>query len=132
MGPIFFKEFYNNEMNKKLISFFNITAIAILLALPVITLGADLVAVPCLPGQCPADFFKNIIDRLINIVVWPVFLGVVIIMFIWAGFLFLTAHGDPTKISTAKKAVIFAIVGIAVALLAFSAIKFIKKILGIP
>ena len=77
----------------------------------------------------PGTWFKTIIDNLLSIVVWPVFFGASIIMIIWAGFLFLTAHGDPAKIITAQKAVIWAVVGIVVAIAAFSAVNIINKIL---
>ncbi len=77
----------------------------------------------------PGTWVKTIIDNLLNIVVWPVFFGASIVMLIWAGFMFLTAHGDPGKIAIAQKAVIWAIVGIAVAIIAFSAVNIIKSIL---
>ena len=63
-------------------------------------------------------------------VVWPVFLALVIIMFIWAGILYLTAHGDQTKIATANKALIYAVVGIIVAIVAFSVVGLIRAVLG--
>ena len=72
-----------------------------------------------------------IIENLEKTVVWPIFLGLVVIMFIWAGILFVTAQGDPAKISQAKKAVIWAVVGVIVAFLAFSAVGIITKILGL-
>ena len=61
-----------------------------------------------------ANFMVDIINRLLNLVVWPVFLGLIIIMFIWAGILYLTARGDPEKFKKANLAVIFAIIGIIV------------------
>ena len=81
-------------------------------------------------GAAPIDFEK-IINRLLKYVVWPIFLGLVIIMFIYAGVKFLTAQGDPTKISDARKAVIWGIVGIAIAIAAFSAKGLICEILGV-
>jgi len=63
-------------------------------------------------------------------VVWPIFVGAVVIMVIYAGFLFLTSAGDPTKLTKAKMATVWAIVGIAVGILAFSAMDLIKKVLG--
>ncbi len=79
----------------------------------------------------PATWLNDIITRLLNLVVWPLFTGLVIIMFIWAGFLFLTGRGDPTKTETARKAVIWAVAGIIVAIIGFSAYAFIKNILGV-
>ncbi len=51
-------------------------------------------------------------------------------MIIIAGFLFLTAHGDTTKISSAKKALVWAVIGIFVGILAFSAPTLINNIIS--
>ena len=75
--------------------------------------------------------FTEVINRLIDRVVWPIFLGLVIIMFIYAGVLFLTARGEPERITKARKAIIWATVGIVVAFVAFSAQCIISGILGI-
>ena len=52
-------------------------------------------------------------------------------MFIFAGFLFLTANGEPGKVALAKKAVLWATVGIAVALAGFSASNIVRGLLGV-
>jgi len=72
----------------------------------------------------------TIINNVLSMVVWPVFVGAVVIMFIYAGFLFVSSEGDPTKITKAKMAVIWATVGIVVGILAYSAENIIKTILG--
>lgn len=107
-------------MNKKLLLlFFSLTIILI----PFISSAAD-------PTIVASTWFRDIICRFLNIVLWPVFLGLVIIMFIWAAILFLTAHGDPSKTTQAKKAVIWAVVGIVVAIVGFSAMTLVGKIIG--
>jgi hypothetical protein len=78
----------------------------------------------------PGTWFTSIICNLLRIVIWPVFFGISIIMLIWAGILFLTAQGDPGKISTAKKAVLWAVIGIVVAILAFSAVGILNNVIG--
>ena len=81
------------------------------------------------PLVCFAAFdLEATIDRFINLILLPVFSGLVIIMFIWVGILFLSAQGDPAKISTARKALIWVIVGIAVVLLANTIFGYVKKI----
>ncbi len=99
-------------MNKKIVaSFASIT----LLVLPTIAFALASV--------------QQIITNLMDFIVWPIFVGAVVIMFVWAGFLFVTANGDPTKISTARKAVLWAVVGVVVGLVAFSIINVIYDIL---
>ncbi len=62
--------------------------------------------------------------------VWPVFIAFSVIVFIWAGFLFLTAHGDPNKLTSARHAVIWGAIGVAIALLASSIPFLIDNILS--
>lgn len=83
-----------------------------------------------LPSLVFALNISAIIDRAINMVLWPIFLGAVVIMLIFAGFLFVTASGDPSKVSTAKKAVLWTIIGIVVGIAAFSAYGIIGGVIG--
>lgn len=102
-------------MNKKIVLLY---ASVISLALPVVVFAA------------PLDV-KKIINNALDIVVWPVFIGAVVIMFIWAGILFATAQGDPSKIGTAKKAVTWAVIGAIVGIGAFSLVGLVTSILGV-
>ncbi len=101
-------------MNKKLAKLLYFT---VLLSFPVVAFADS------------STFFNDILTRTLNYIVWPIFGGVAVIMLIYAGFLFATAQGDPAKITTAKKAVLWVAVGIAVGLLAFLAVGTIKKII---
>jgi NAD/NADP transhydrogenase beta subunit len=53
-------------------------------------------------------------------------------MFIVAGILFLTSMGDPGKLATARAAVIWAVVGVVVAIIAFSIINIVGGWFGGP
>ena len=77
------------------------------------------------------DDVNTIITKIRTTIVWPIFVGSIIIMFIYAGILFATAAGDPSKIQTAKKAVIWAVVGTVVGIAAFSMLAILKPILGV-
>lgn len=63
--------------------------------------------------------------------VWLIFASASIIMFIWAGFLFFTAQGDPQHLSQARKAALWAVVGIIVAIVGFSVVPLIRNALGL-
>ncbi len=56
-------------------------------------------------------------------------LGVSVIMILYAAFQFLTAGGDAEKVTSARNTLIYALVGIAVALLAYGAPNFISGLL---
>jgi len=110
-------------MNKKLAV---VLSAAVLLAMPAIML-ADIN-----PGTAPNAQSLNV-TQIINIVLnflWPIFVGFAVIMFLVAGFYFMTAQGDPGKIANARSFVLWAIVGVVVGVLAFSIPFIIRSTLG--
>lgn len=82
--------------------------------LPVITLAAEL---------------DEILGK-IRSAVWDVFAIAVVVCFVIAGIMFLISQGDPAKMQTAKKALIMAVIGTAVGILAYSALGIMKAIIG--
>ncbi len=77
------------------------------------------------------NWVVTIVNNLLSMVVWPVFLGVIVIMFIWAGILYLTARGDPEKFKKANLAVVFAVIGIIVAILGYKAYATLRAIIPV-
>ncbi|MEK7665196.1 MAG: TrbC/VirB2 family protein [Patescibacteria group bacterium] len=53
------------------------------------------------------------------------------IMLIVAGIMYLTSAGSPEKIGAAKKALIYAIVGMVVAVIAGTIVSIVKEVLGV-
>ncbi|MBX4200791.1 pilin [Candidatus Parcubacteria bacterium] len=53
-----------------------------------------------------------------------------VLIFIYAGFLYLTSAGDPAKISHANKAVIYAFIGIAISLAGTGLVAVITAVIG--
>ncbi|MBX4200789.1 hypothetical protein KW786_01530 [Candidatus Parcubacteria bacterium] len=101
--------------------------ITALLAMPAVTL-----AYVFIPDAPPNNVPINILGVLAGVfnLVWPITVAVIIIMFIYAGFQFLTAQGDPSKIAAARQSVIWGAAGVAVILLAFSMITIIRITIG--
>jgi len=62
-------------------------------------------------------------------VVWVVFGLIVVLCFVVAGVMFLTANGQPEKIKTAQSAVIWGVVGVIVGIVAYSAERMIERLL---
>ncbi len=67
-----------------------------------------------------ATFIKNLIASL------------AVIVLVWAGILFVTSSGNEARLGTAKKALIYAVIGIAIALAADGLLGVIKGVLGVP
>ncbi len=106
-------------MNKKLIA---ASISVVLLAMPLATMAFN-------PGPLPNTVAGLSINNLIDIIfgiMWPIVVAFAIIMFILAAMQFFTAQGDPSKVADARNFVLWGIVGMVVALLAFS-IPFIVR-----
>ena len=109
-------------MNKKLIA---LSISTILLIVPAYSFAVALLPIPgVITAISPAfDAFFGII--------WMFFAAFAVIAFLIAGFLFLSANGNASKVAQARDAVIWGIVGVAVGLLAFSIPFIVKSGLGI-
>jgi len=62
--------------------------------------------------------------------VWKVFALFALVLFVIAGMLFLMSRGDPDKVKTARTAFVWGIVGIVLALLAYSIVRILMFFLG--
>lgn len=108
---------FKKAFNKKL---FLLSSLAVFLS-PSLALARDL------------DNLKvgDVVDILGNIRDW--FAGIVAIvavaMILWAAFLYMTSAGDDNKITQAKKTLVWAIIGIIVALAAYGIFAMIKSFL---
>ena len=106
-------------MNKKLIAS---SALTVLLTIPAVILAFS---PGNIPNAVPSLNINTLIDLLFGIL-WPVAVAFFIVMFILAAFRFFTAQGKPEDVAAARQFVIWGIVGVIVALLAFS-IPFIVR-----
>ena len=107
-------------MNKKIIASM---ALIVLLAMPVLVMPGLALAVdpdPVPPGRISdTTSVWSIIDAIMTFI-WPVFIGFAVIMLLVAGFLFLSANGDPTKVGVARMAILWCVVGVVAGIIAFS------------
>ncbi len=110
-------------MNKKIVA---VGVTALLLALP-------LAAMAFAPGNVPNQVANLNINDLIDIlfkILWIVFVAFAIVMFLLAGIQFFTAQGDASKVADARNFVLWGVVGMVVALLAFSLPFIVRNTLG--
>ncbi len=73
----------------------------------------------------------NLFTFLIGLQNWFFFVVITlaVIFVIYGGYMFMTAQGDPQRLTNAKKQVIYALVGAGVVLLAVAAINFLAEFL---
>ena len=72
---------------------------------------------------------NTIAKKIVFVSLFSIVMGVSIIMFILAGYTFLTASGDPGKINTAKMAFFWGVVGVGLALLSSSIPWLVRNVL---
>lgn len=74
---------------------------------------------PSLPEDAPTDF-ETLITVIITIARWMfgILMALGVVFVLYAAFLYLIAQGDDTKISTAKKVLIYSIVALVIGVLA--------------
>lgn len=77
----------------------------------------------------PSASIMSIITRIMNWLLTAI--GIIgVIGFAIAGILYLTSAGDETRIGTAKKAMLYSIVGVVVALAGVVALRFAQSLLN--
>ena len=89
------------------------------------------------PGQVPGAFVETTgpttitgwVDVLITVVRWiyTLIFIVAVLFILLAAFNFITSKGDPEKVGTAKSQLLYAIIGIAVALLAYAVVTLVRN-----
>lgn len=81
-----------------------------------------------LPGQ-GLDFGEKFITNILN---WVYFgLGLVgVVMIVFAGFQYLTANGDPAKATNARTTIKWAVIGLAIVMLAAAITFFVANMAG--
>ena len=92
-----------------------------------------ILAITAFPYVCSAAGLTigDLLGAFVSNVVWPVAVGAAIIFWIWTGILFLMSEGAPDKLSTAKKALMWAIIGTIVIVVAYSAVTIIQNALNL-
>jgi len=80
----------------------------------------------------PVTSTGTLVDTILGLVNWVAwFVALVAVVFgLYAGVLFITGGGDDAKISKAKAILIYAIIGIVVAILAFSIVAISRSLVG--
>ncbi|MDD2731572.1 MAG: pilin [Candidatus Pacebacteria bacterium] len=106
-------------------------SLIILLINPLTAEGIDLLSPlenPTNPLEC--DNIFCVIDRLINFLIILAF-GIAPIIIITAGYCFITSMGDPEKIITAKKLILYTLIGLIIIICAKSLVFLFQESLDV-
>jgi len=82
---------------------------------------------PSEPSDISANWKDKILEGGTN-AMWSIFVAVGVVMFLYAGFIFLTSEGDPGKMTKAKNAFLYGVIGVIVGVLGWTMVNIIKKI----
>jgi len=82
------------------------------------------------PAPPAGGLTLDLVFSAITTVLWVIFIGFAVIMFIVAAFQFFSAQGDPGEIGTARQSVIWGVVGIIAGVIAFSLPHIITSYFG--
>ena len=104
--------------------------LALLLTLPTFVFAINFIGLPT-GNQNFSTQIPEKLNLIFNGIIWPVSVLVIIILFIMAGFSFLTSKGDAAKLEQARRFVIWGIVGVVVILISFSIVQTVKNIIQI-
>lgn len=103
-------------MNKKIVSTFIASIFSLM---PILSLAAfDAGTRPAFNLTANDQWLTNLITGAFTLL-WSLFIAFAIIMFIVAGFQFLSAQGEPDNLSKARKSVLWGVVGVVMGFLAF-------------
>jgi len=100
-----------------------LTIIFIGLALPLLS-SADIV----IHNPLHAHNFDQLIVGIITFL-WWIALALLPLMIVIAGFMFVTAAGDPAKVEKARGIILYSVIGFIVILVARAAVELLKQIL---
>lgn len=76
----------------------------------------------CVGGQGISSVFETVTNILLFLVG-----AVAVIMIVIAGFRFVTANGDQNAVTGARNTILYAVIGIIVAFLAYAAVRFVVR-----
>ena len=89
--------------------------------------GAEAARAEGMPAELIGD--GGVINQFTNIVLYIVgFISVV--MLIWGGIRYIISGGDSKKITDAKNTILYAIIGLIIAVLAFAIVNFVLNAIG--
>lgn len=114
-------------MNKKILS---ALYICLLVAIALTPIAINATSVGFSPGTVPTNIsLTGMIGTVLN-TVWVIVAAIAVIMVITAGVIMMTAAGSPDKVAMGRQTLIWAIIGLAIAILGFSVTTIVGFVTG--
>jgi len=106
---------------------FLLISIGALTLLPVSVLAAQIIEIE---NPLEAESFEELLNTIVTFIYW---IAIVIapLMIMIAAFFFLTAGGDPKRVDTARRIILWTVIGLAIILFAKGLISVLKQIIGV-
>ena len=117
-------------MNKKLLAGILLTGVFLLATQSVVLAGGGGAAIE--PEELPEWTAQEVLDLVMRITNWifTFLIAVVVIMVLVAGYMFVTAGGNPDQQAKARTVLIYALIGFAVGMIARGIIALVAAIMG--
>lgn len=106
----------------------------ILLSVPIVALVMSIFSITqTIQGCGLQDAKSTFLDTFIKLINWfSWFVAVLsVAVVLYSGFVYMTGRGEPQKVAIASKMFVYAVIGIAVAVIAFSIIALVKGFIGL-
>jgi len=82
-------------------------------------------------GPLRFNTLGEIVGRVMNLFLIPVAGVILLLVFIWAGYDFMTSEGNPEKIKSAQAKITSGVIGVLLLVSSFLIVKLVELILGI-
>jgi len=116
-------------MNKKLIGLLSLFIVGGLVLAPAFVSAQDITVSETAPPGFTDVEAMNILPRVINFV-FGFLLAVVVLMILVAGYMFVTGGGNPESIAKARNLLMYALIGLAIAVIARGLVALVGRIIG--
>lgn len=81
------------------------------------------------PDKCNSDDLNSVVAVIINTIIFVIGM-IAVVMIILGGINYATSQGDPNKVKKGKDTILYGIIGLVVALLAFAIVNFVLNALN--
>jgi hypothetical protein len=82
-------------------------------------------------GPLKFNTLGEIVSRVVNLFLIPIAGVILLLVFIWAGYDFMTSEGNPEKIKSAQAKITTGVIGLVLLVSAFLIVKLVELIFGI-